>query len=754
MKTKLYTMKTINLISLLVLMGYSVSAISVKSPASPEKIELTAVQELKKYLPLTIEELIVDGKKINTIYVAATGKQDEQWTIRQDGTTIKITGGKSRGLLYGVYNFLENVAGVRFWTPTEEFIPGPQKIKLATVNDSGKYFFEMRDIYRSNYPEDNGKTAVRRGLSRNGDRGISSDFGGAFDYAPPYFCHTFDRYIPAAQYLKTNPEFFSLKNGKRIGGQLGGQLCLTNPELRKKFLEKLLENIRATNLKAQKDGIKAPLIYDISHNDNVHFCKCKDCEAFTARENQSGLMVDFVNYLAREVARSYPEVKLQTFAYQYTLDPPKTIKPEKNVIIRLCNTYSNQITGVSGNKVFEKQLKDWAGIANSLYIWDYAIIYRQTGLPFPSEFSYPEAHKIYADNKVKGIFWEDERADRSDMPELKYYLLSKYMIDPYRTDFDSLIKDFMDKYYGAAGGKILEYRKLLKQAATEKKAYISWFPTPGDFRYIDLDTMLKAQKLFAEARKLVGNDPEKLYRVNRAAMGLDRLLGYELSREYIIQHQTKNDGTKFPLDFKAARERFMTTWEQSCKRNGVKRDAKLLERLKKLPLVSGDYKISEKFRNVKHIDIPASEIFCRIPEVKLQPDPEAETGSAIVIDADAKPQLYKYPITMGIYNETRKNGVVSRVINKSEIGGKGYFWYKMPAKLPPADACFMYFSQSWGAQLSINNVGQLDKSKPLDIFVRMKLEGPMYFNGPSAPSRIYLDRIIITQSGAVKNPNK
>lgn len=741
-------MKAFLATTLLSLFFSNLMAISVKSPANPAPIEVIAVQELKKYLTLAIETLNVHGKTIDTISISCNGKDDESWQISQDGNTIIITGGSSRGLLYGVYNFLENVANIRFWSPTEEFIPKKQQITLDSVNDNGKYFFKMRDMYLSGYPKDGGKTAIRRGFSRDGDRGIQPEFGGAFDYGPPYFCHTFERYIPAATYLQSDPELFSLVNGKRVGGQVVGQLCLTNPKLRELFLQKLLKNIEETNLKARKDGIKPPLIYDISHNDNVASCQCKNCAEFVSKEGQSGLMVDFVNYLAGEIAKKYPEIKLQTFAYQYTLNPPKTVKPADNVIIRLCNTYSDQITGVSQNEVFQKQLQDWAKIARNLYIWDYAITFGDsTGLPFPSEFYYPDVYKIYADNSVKGIFWEQEQPDRSDMAELKYFIHSKYMINPYRHDFDNLINDFMDKYYGAAGKKILEYRQLLKDAAQSGKARVSWFPTAGDFRYIDLEIMKKSQKCLDDARILVKDDSEKLYRINRAAMGLDRLLGFELTREYTAQHQVKNDGTQFPFDITLIRDRFLSTWMESCKRNGEPTGKdKLIKRFDEIKKMPADYRISDKFKKIQHLDSPASAIGCLLPEVSLQVDPEAETGAAIVINADANPGLYKYPITMGIYNVSKSAGVVSRVINRAEIGGKGYFWYKMPNFVLPKDNCYIYLSQSWGAQLPANSVGQLDKSKPLDVFVRMKVEGPMYLEGPVAPSRIYIDRVVITQA--------
>ena len=51
-----------------------------------------------------------------------------------------------------------------------------------------------------------------------------------------------------------------------------------------------------------------------------------------------GPLLDFVNFLADGIKDKYPEVYIDTLAYQYTQKAPKTIRPRDNVIVRLCDT--------------------------------------------------------------------------------------------------------------------------------------------------------------------------------------------------------------------------------------------------------------------------------------------------------------------------------------------------------------------------------------------------------------------------------
>ena len=79
-------------------------------------------------------------------------------------------------------------------------------------------------------------------------------------------------------------------------------------------------------------------IISITQNDWAGACECPDCKALDEAEgSHSGTMLSFANYLAEKIEPEFPNVAVDTFAYQYTRKPPKTIRPRPNVIVRLCS---------------------------------------------------------------------------------------------------------------------------------------------------------------------------------------------------------------------------------------------------------------------------------------------------------------------------------------------------------------------------------------------------------------------------------
>ncbi len=739
-------------------------ALDVVIPANPKITEKTAKVELEKYLKQSVNKLFVGGTEISRIQIGDTADalfegierktmKDDSFIIKKCGRNIIINGGGTRGVIYGVYDFLENVCGVRFLSQLVTYVPEKADIRVNSVDKKFDFFFPMRDIFiagKTQLPLDDGRFAMARGMSRDGERPITAKFGGGFDYGPPYFCHTYDRYIPASKYLKTHPHFFSEIDGKRYGGQTRGQLCMTNPELKKFFLSLILDNIRKTTAQAKKEGRAIPLIYDISSNDNGRFCRCKTCKPIAEAENNSGLMIQFSNGIAREVKKIYPDIKLQIFAYTACLEPPKTVKPDDNIIVRVCNTGSDQITGAPSNPEFVKTVNNWKQISNGLYVWDYGIIYQDAcGLPYPSEFGYPSVFKYYADNGFKGQFWELEAPAYSDMWELKFYMLSKYIVDPYRKDFDALLDDFCDKYYGKAGKYIAAVRRALYEASKKPRTVIGWVPNNGDFEFIDYATMDKCQKLFAQARKAAGDNSELQFRINKASMGLDRLLSYEAHRRYIAEFAkiTSKPKKDFPYDIPAVRKRFLNSWHASLKYFGYITPAnkqKILQRFANIDMMLIDFEPDPLFAKVPHVDITPGEMPLVIGrEMTIVKDKDSPIGVALMIDTDQNRKTYKFPMTFGMYDKGNRKGIVSRVFQKDKFSPYKYQWIKVANVKIPDSACYLWLTNSWKVQIPLNNIAPVDRKKPITAHIHVKFEGDLYYND-GKPSRIYIDRVVIT----------
>ncbi len=516
---------------------------TVTGPADAKPYEQTAVKELNDYLARRVgyNTLSIGGHSPVVFQVGDTALareqgclskelEDERWVIRSVGDQVLLNGGGTRGALYAVYHFLEDYCDIHWWSDYEEYVPEASDLAIAALDATGKPVFLYRDVYRTFMGPDNEQTAIRVRLNRNGGERLTllpMSLGGSFGYGNPGHCHTFDLYVNHAQYGKEHPEYFSLVNGKRVGGVYQGQLCLSNPELKALFLSQLLNYIENDRKTAQGWGTVPARIYDVSMNDNWNRCACAACQAEEEKYNPSGFYLNFVNWIAGEVAKKYPDIYISTLAYFYTEEPPKGgVRAADNVIVKLCDTRTNQAASIleEQNKVFADFLASWKGLAKNLFVWDYAIVYTDkiTGYPFASELHYGDLYRTYRENNVNGIFWEHENAHMADFYELKFFLEAKLLEDPDQ-DTGKLIDLFMDRYYGKAGPHILAYRRFIDAERKKNNGYVSWFPKAEAFNYLTDNDLLTCHEFFEKAESAVASNPILLARVRRARTGLDRL---------------------------------------------------------------------------------------------------------------------------------------------------------------------------------------------------------------------------------------
>ena len=685
----------------------------------------------------------------------------EEWLVKSIGDSLVLAGGRPRGTLYAVYHYLEDVCGVRWWNPWEQTVPTPKTLKLAGLNLRGKPTIQYRDIYQF-YGSDGGRFPARNRANRDGDARISADYGGCRDYGPPYHVHTFYKYIPPKKYLETHPEWFSEIKGRRVAEH--HQLCLSNKELRKVFIDKLRVYIRQSEVAAKKKGTPAPIVYDISQNDWGGQCQCAPCQVIVKREGDSeaGLLLDFVNEIADAIRPEFPYVYIDTLAYQYTQKPPKTVRPRANVIIRLCDTRSNATFPITSetNTDFREFLLTWARIAKNLRIWDYAVTYAQPrGLPYPSVDTYADDFRFYAGHNVEGVFTELEYTITADVRDYKVWMMTKLLENP-NADFATLQKDFTDGFYGAAGPYFRTYRAALRRSQDLRKAYIGMSPGASAFSFLDFETILTSQRLFDEGDKALAGNDTLLRRWRHARLSLDRatcVRWRQIAGDYKRLGKSMGD---FPLDRARIADRIKQTWtEQATMRltgNGRARSlTQLNEEMVKFTALPTNLSSPAKFR-----DVPLETIFDFTADltrnwqnvVKVVKDPEAESGISNCLtfpnSAGEKQPLakYKLPMPWGLYIPLDKNFYAKTDIKPEDVPGAGYHWYKLGThKLQPS--MYLYFFWSWIIQLDIDSASDVNNpDAEFDIWGRIKFTGPAFPHGKADEGNaIWVERVVLVK---------
>ncbi|MBN2562106.1 MAG: DUF4838 domain-containing protein [Phycisphaerae bacterium] len=739
-------------------------------PASATPVEQTAAKELAGYLskvsgaefavtpeskaPTTGPRLYVGWTIFAKTHGIDTGSMGpESWLIRTIANDVVLIGGRPRGTLYAVYRFLEEVVGVHWWNPWEEGVPSKATLSIRTLDLQGTPTFRYRDIYMLS-GHDRGRFAARNRLNRDGDAGIAPEYGGEMDYGPPYHVHTFYTTIPPQTYFKDHPEWFSLIKGKRTHER--AQLCLTNADLRRAYLQKLRGYIRQSSAEAEQKGLPAPLVFSVSQNDWHGMCQCPPCQAIAKAEgSEAGPLLDFVNYLADAIKDECPGVFVDTLAYQMTQRAPKTIRPRNNVIVRLCDTTSNFTKPITDpeNRRFKEHLLSWAKISKNLRIWDYAVTYAPGyGLPIPTVHTYQPDYQFYAEHNVEGVFTEHEYPILADLRDLKVWLMMKLLENPYR-ETEELLRTFTDGFYGPAGKHVREYLAKLQSSAEAKPAYLSMNASPVRHRFLDLAFIRDASKIFDQAEQAVGSDPVLLPRVRHARLPLDRATVLRFPQLVQEWKSAGCDPSSIPLDRRAIAARCRDTWcaqidlripekQRPAERTKADQEVRfVLGRRVNLPLPA-------KFRDEPPgmvFDFTAEETRNWQDIVKRVPDPEAETGITNRLQlSDEEIVKYKLPMSWGLYNVLEKKTVASSQITPEQVPAPGYHWYKM-AEHRIAPSTYLYFFWSWIIQVDIDGV--IDPTSPegvFEIWARIRFEGPAFPHGKAGQTNaICVERVVL-----------
>ena len=429
---------------------------------------------------------------------------DEAFLIKSIDDNLLILGKSDRGTMYGVYYFLNKYINFRCLSNDTEIFSKLDKIEV--INDEIKDFaFEHRDVYW-NFAFD-GNYASKNMLNSN-LADLSVRKGGRRKWYN--FHHSFADLLSPEENFDAHPEYFSLVDGKRKKEHT--ELCLSNEEV---------YNLVLTKLKSWIKDNPDCTVFSVAQDEWMgHFekmaCECENCKKIDdLHGSQSASIIKFVNRLERDIKDEYPNVLLHTFAYQYSRKPPKDLIPNENVIVRLTNiecSWSKSIEegaleNPNGrNAKFLEDLTGWSKIAKRLYIWDYAVNYRNYLLPFPCLRSMYKNIMLYKKIGVKGVLIEGNFSfgGKGYLDELKAYLSSRLLTFDERS-LEEIVDEFCKGYYGKASEKVKEYIYLFEDNIKGDM----WLYDDADHEMFTDELVEKAEEIIKDALSLVDeNDKE------------------------------------------------------------------------------------------------------------------------------------------------------------------------------------------------------------------------------------------------------
>ena len=390
------------------------------------------------------------------------------------------------GTLYAVYNFLEDVCGVRWYMPGDlgEVIPVSKNIALNDLSLIKSPDFETRSLYSFVFDSDADMSLWYR----------RAGFGGPY---PLNISHSF---IFFNKYRQAHPEYFAV-SGKRDNSKV--YLCLSNNGVVEQWAKDICEYF--------KQNPEQKIFPLVPEDSLLSICECEKCQAqITASRGQSGLFSDyvwgFVNRVATEVYKKYPDKLIGCLAYEtYALPPEKIKEFSPNIAVMITKFRMNSTDKVYINNIYA-MIEDWTKFTKHIYIWEYYNYYLQEA--YLKNFPVIFPHIIAADLKhlkgiSKGEFIEAETShpvnymrNRGFM-HLNLYVTAKLQWNA-DADVDAILKEYYSKFYGPAEKEMEKFFMESENLWVRQRNSI-----------ISPEITKKLKNILLEARKKVGDD---LYR--------------------------------------------------------------------------------------------------------------------------------------------------------------------------------------------------------------------------------------------------
>ena len=742
------------------------------------QLEKQAAEELKLHLEKISSakfQMIPEAKARNNkkpaFYVGKTAfaqKQidfskfsDQESLVKVSGKDVIVTGGRTRGTLYAVYDLLRKEFNCRWFSYDVSDIPVNKNLQIKTALRRAVPSFSNREILDDTYPtfwHDKKLYRIKQDFKRRNAGSLSH--GKYYMVWPeasklPGECHNVYRYIDPRKYFKDHPEYFSMdKNGKRFHGKIGREMQGAQ-EIVYNSLVRFIEKDRATIPRE-----KWPVIYEFSQNDNIHYiCLCPECKKMKEREgSESGALLNFLNPIAEKIAKKYPEVIIRTFAYSSSTKlAPKTIRPADNILIRWCNLYSfndcyRPITHPI-NAGQKQQFDDWTKTGAKLAVWLYWNMGGQFFNPPRMETMVdaiaPEL-RYYKKNNVQTVFVEayKDQHNPQNFYHLQIYVGSELIRD-INQDENKLIADFMKHFYGPAEKPMTRYLNMLREGVRNVKHKMV---SPGAARsYTDEKFMQQVWKELLLAQKLTA--PGSVYRKH-------------VEEEMITPLYTILKNSTWKFDNRKEMEKLYTSLRKEliAGHNPAPRFQKRFKDRLEADLrnfITLNIPVPRGFENKRVImrGWPQFSWSSKNSSASIVDDPDSIVGKALISPPGRKKNQNRHSpvpgafvrrftsLDFGVYDYSTRSSI-SRRFNKNIPQDEKYHWYKVgKAKLEAGSFLWGFY---WGMNCRLGDLYQRDDGLPEDtnvweIWVSFKVTGPRYVKGSTKKDELYMDQVMLVK---------
>ena len=410
----------------------------------------------------------VSEKPRDTFVIKTVGNR--VFIVGRDGTAEprRAPGKVECATLHGVYAFLEDYVGCRFYFPGElgEIVPRVAKVTLGDIDRTVTPDFLIRRYYNSErdgrWFEPVEKESKAKAVNWLRLRASTMNIP---------CCHGMNKIDLVEKYGKTHPEYFALrKDGTRCTNFTGyhssmkGYPCFSCKGLCDVVVDWCVE--RAT---------KGDKYVDIMPNDALQICQCEDCQKAVAKSGEncpmSELVWGYTKYVAEKLKEKKVDVIVTQMAYSQYRRIPRGIDIPDNVRVMVAESGPWALTNPAALKAQYDEIRAWkAKSGNPIWIWTYPHKFWSLavpGLPDVAPKAWGEYYKPLAGD-ILGTFAESE-TDRWLYHYLNYYVFSRVMWDA-KTDVDAVLDEHYRLMFGAAAKDVQSFYETLEHKWTHDLA--------------------------------------------------------------------------------------------------------------------------------------------------------------------------------------------------------------------------------------------------------------------------------------------
>lgn len=446
------------------------------------------------------------------------------YVISRKGASIVIEGKDPEGLANGIYGFLQDILGARwYWDSSIGFQwvgPAPRSFPDRKWDEVPAF------IMRNMYPMEIEFARRNRLISRY------------------HFNHALAKIFTKSVYA-SHPEAFSIVNGRRVAPKGSG-----GEDPQPNFAETITTEIAADAALEYFSLHPEALSFSLSTNDNVLFDQSAETEAlvtpldfFRGKPNYTDMVFAFNNAVAERVFNQAGQWEnafgvpryLPSLAYYWTEQSP-TIPVHPRVMPILTSDRA-QWHDPAYRAEDKALISRWADSgADVLATWDYYF-----GAPYP----YPRQFNQWIAESIPYLYANNVRAFFSQLPTVwgmdgaKAWLASRLLWDPSLSSQD-LLEEYYTNFFGTAAEPMrafYEFAEAYRNVHTGPASWIKYYKNESGILF-NPAALREMRAYIDRAEVVVAEDPiraERVQVVSDAFTFTEKYAKYEYARRDLVR---------------------------------------------------------------------------------------------------------------------------------------------------------------------------------------------------------------------------